>query len=94
MLKPLLRLLLAVPLLVHSPGLAAAESASSPPYDYLLINGRLVDGTGNPWRKVDVLKGEGRSPYRTCPWNYTRPEGMTSALALESDGYGKGLPHR
>jgi dihydroorotase/N-acyl-D-amino-acid deacylase len=54
MLKSFLRLLLAVSRLFHAPGLPAAESAASPPYDYLLINGRLVDGTGNPWRKVDV----------------------------------------
>lgn len=31
-----------------------APPVPPPPFDLLIINGRLLDGTGNPWRKADV----------------------------------------
>src|SRR5687768_5083513 len=34
--------------------------AQSPPFDLLIINGRLLDGSGNPWRKADVGIAGGR----------------------------------
>lgn len=40
-------------LLVAAPGSLAAPLAA-PAYDLLLVGGRLVDGTGNPWRYADV----------------------------------------
>lgn len=37
----------------------AADPTAAPPYDVLLINGRVVDGTGNPWRRADVaIRGD------------------------------------
>jgi dihydroorotase/N-acyl-D-amino-acid deacylase len=34
--------------------LALPARAADAPYDCLFINGRVVDGTGNPWRRADV----------------------------------------
>jgi N-acyl-D-amino-acid deacylase len=35
------------------------QAASAPQYDYLLINGRVVDGSGNPWFYGDLgIKGD------------------------------------
>jgi N-acyl-D-amino-acid deacylase len=44
-------------LLAASPGSGAAPSG---PYDLLLRNGRIVDGTGNPWYRADVAIRDGR----------------------------------
>lgn len=31
----------------------------APPFDLLIVNGRVLDGTGNPWRKADVgIRGD------------------------------------
>jgi N-acyl-D-amino-acid deacylase len=45
-------LLLIAAALASQPGAAAAAEAA--PYDLLLRNGRMVDGTGNPWYRADV----------------------------------------
>src|SRR5262249_10729010 len=34
--------------------LVPPASAQTPPYDLLLRNGRIVDGTGNPWYRADL----------------------------------------
>jgi dihydroorotase/N-acyl-D-amino-acid deacylase len=40
---------------------AAAAQASAPePYDLLILNGRVLDGAGNPWRRADVGVRGGR----------------------------------
>lgn len=36
------------------------RAASSPPYDVLLANARIVDGTGNPWYRGDVAIADDR----------------------------------
>lgn len=39
--------------------LSEAPTAQSPPYDLLLRNGRIVDGSGNPWYRGDVaMRGD------------------------------------
>ena len=39
---------------------AQPTSAQTPPYDLLLKNGRIVDGTGSPWYRGDLaIRGEG-----------------------------------
>src|ERR1043166_240620 len=35
-------------------GLAAAPAADEPRYDLVLRGGKIVDGTGNPWRHGDL----------------------------------------
>lgn len=39
---------------------ASVEPSSEPPYDLLIVNGRLLDGAGNPWRQADVGVRGGR----------------------------------
>lgn len=36
-----------------------AQQADSPPFDVLLTNGRVLDGTGNPWFQADVAIKDG-----------------------------------
>jgi dihydroorotase/N-acyl-D-amino-acid deacylase len=39
---------------------AGAQSPSSPDYEILILNGRILDGTGNPWFAGDVAIRDGR----------------------------------
>ncbi len=47
-------------LCISGPGFAWAQEASSPaPYDVVILNGRVVDGSGNPWFYGDVaIRGD------------------------------------
>ena len=40
--------------------LAGAALAQQPPYDLLIVNGRVLDGSGNPWIGVDIAVRQGR----------------------------------
>src|SRR3954469_14937210 len=39
---------------VVAASIAAAEPAQPPRFDVLIRNGRVMDGTGNPWIRADV----------------------------------------
>lgn len=49
MLKRLITSLLFIALLPALPFIASHSRAAKPDYDIAIINGRIVDGTGNPW---------------------------------------------
>lgn len=59
--KPHLSLLIAV---ISCCALAATssaqDSATTPPYDIVIRNGRVLDGAGNPWILADVAIRDGR----------------------------------
>ncbi|MEE9219237.1 MAG: D-aminoacylase [Acidobacteriota bacterium] len=39
---------------------AAGSAITAEPYDLLILNGRVLDGAGNPWRRADVAVSGGR----------------------------------
>ncbi|MDQ3070109.1 MAG: amidohydrolase family protein [Acidobacteriota bacterium] len=40
--------------------LSGASRSPAPPFDLLIVNARLLDGSGNPWRRADVAVRDGR----------------------------------
>ena len=53
--------LLGAPLLAAAAtGAAAAPTAAAAPFDVIIVNGRIVDGTGSPWYSGDVGIRDGR----------------------------------
>src|SRR6267378_47190 len=54
------RLTLAFLLIVSSFGFAADRVAADPPFDLVITNGHIIDGTGSPWYSGDVGIRAGR----------------------------------
>ncbi|MBK5298462.1 MAG: D-aminoacylase [Vicinamibacteria bacterium] len=46
--------------LIAIAGLLATPLAQQPPYDILITNGRVLDGSGNPWFAADIAISAGR----------------------------------
>lgn len=54
---------------------AWAQRGAGPPYDLVIRNGRVVDGTGNPWRYADVaVRGDRISAVGRVPAGAGRRE--------------------
>ncbi len=56
------------------------EAAISEPYDLLIINGRLLDGTGNPWYYADIGIRDG-----VIAW-VGRADGQSAAEVINAEG--------
>jgi len=54
------RLTLASLLIVSTLGFAADRAAADPPFDLVITNGHIIDGTGSPWYSGDVGIRDGR----------------------------------
>jgi len=66
--------------IVVAVGLAAQPAAQAPPFDLLIVNGRIVDGTGNPWFAGDVAIKSGRIAA------VGRLSGATAARVIDAAG--------
>jgi N-acyl-D-amino-acid deacylase len=55
-----LRLVLVLPLLAFAVGHAQQPQVSHPPFDVVVVNGRVLDGAGNPWVRADLGIRDGR----------------------------------
>jgi dihydroorotase/N-acyl-D-amino-acid deacylase len=45
---------------LHSPTLHSPSSPFQPPFDILIVNGHVIDGTGSPWYAADIGIRDGR----------------------------------
>ena len=85
--------LVALGTLVLGTGTAAVLTAQQPTFDLLIRNGRIVDGTGNPWYRADIaitgdrIRAVGSLPAATAKTVINREDfGLTWNAALETGG--------
>jgi len=58
--KELITAILFLTLVILPSGRAAQRSGGAPPYDVVINNGKIIDGTGNPWFQADVAIKNGK----------------------------------
>ena len=58
--RPTSRLVLILTALMAWAGTRPAKAQEPAPFDLLITNGRVMDGTGNPWRRADIGVRDGR----------------------------------
>ncbi len=58
--KELITAILFLTLVILPSGRAAERSGGAPPYDVVINNGKIIDGTGNPWFQADVAIKNGK----------------------------------
>ncbi len=72
--------ILAIAISLAVPSTRGAQKSPPPHYDILIRNGRVVDGTGNPWFRADIAIREGRIAA------IGKIDGATAAKVIDADG--------
>jgi hypothetical protein len=58
-----------------------AAAAQQPAFDLLIVNGRMLDGTGNPWMGLDIGVRDGAASPLLAAWPGLRPPARLTLAA-------------